>query len=121
MILSKQELETIAAAVMHDFNIEANGFDDREWHPLKFTDIDLLAGIYLNLDVSYMSLAPDGNICGLTAYADTVVTLEEVRFPEGTVYPGRLGRVAGKYFGSRPTDATERNETNSEYRCYHGL
>ena len=78
MYLSRTQIEEIAVAVMKDFNDfffgEKTG---RKKEDLQGTPIDQLAKDYLGLSVSFAHLSSDGNLCGLTAYADTEFVLEE--------------------------------------------
>lgn len=72
MILSRLDLEAIAAAITKDFFQVYYG--DELDNPNRFvlaTPINAFAKDYLRLSVSYAPLSPDGSICGLTAYSDT--------------------------------------------------
>ena len=76
MILSRLDLEAIAAAVTKDFFQVYYG--DELDNPNRFvlaTPINALAKDYLGLRVSYAPLSPDGSICGLTSYSDTSYTI----------------------------------------------
>ena len=67
MILSRLDLEAIAAAITKDF-FQSNYGDEVE-NPNRFvlaTPMNALAKDYLRLRVSYAPLSPDGSICGLT-------------------------------------------------------
>ncbi len=93
MVLSRAQLEEIAAAVTEDFNRFFFGIsleEERE-DPLP-TPIDQLAKDYLGLEVVFAPLSADGSICGLTAYTDTCFTVEI----EGIVrkYPLRENQIA---------------------------
>ena len=72
MILSRLDLEAVAAAITKDFFQTYYG--DEVDNPNRFvlaTPINAFAKDYLGLSVSYAPLSPDGSICGLTAYSDT--------------------------------------------------
>ena len=76
MILSRLDLEAIAAAITKDFFQSYYG--DEVENPNRFvlaTPMNALAKDYLRLRVSYAPLSPDGSICGLTAYSDTSYTI----------------------------------------------
>ena len=76
IILSRLDLEAIAAAIMKDFFQVYYG--DELDNPNRFvlaTPINALAKDYLGLKVSYAPLSPDGSICGLTSYSDTSYTI----------------------------------------------
>ena len=93
MVLSRAQLEEIAAAVTEDFNRFFFGIsleEERE-DPLP-TPIDQLAKDYLGLEVVFAPLSADGSVCGLTAYTDTCFTVEI----EGIVrkYPLRENQIA---------------------------
>lgn len=78
MYLSRTQIEEIAVAVMKDFNdFFFNEKTGRKKNVLQGTPIDQLAKDYLGLSVSFARLSSDGNLCGLTAYADTEFVLEE--------------------------------------------
>ncbi len=78
MYLSRTQIEEIAVAVMKDFNdFFFNEKTGRKKEDLQGTPIDQLAKDYLGLSVSFAHLSSDGNLCGLTAYADTEFVLEE--------------------------------------------
>ena len=76
MILSRLDLEAIAAAITKDF---FQGYYGAEVdNPNRFvlaTPTNAFAKNYLGLSVSYAPLSPDGSICGLTAYSDTSYTI----------------------------------------------
>lgn len=83
MVLSRVQLEEIAAAVMDDFNYFFFGIPPgMERKDILPTSIDQLARDYLGLEVVFAPLSTDGSICGLTAYADTKFTTKE----DGTTY-----------------------------------
>lgn len=110
MILSRIQLEEIAAAVTDDFNRFFFGIPPgmgRE--DIRPTPIDQLAEEYLGLEVVFAPLSPDGSICGLTAYADTEFTVEEddlaYSFPlkknqivldRSFIQPGQVKKLCGK-------------------------
>ena len=76
MILSRLDLEAVAAAITKDFFQTYYG--DEVNNPNRFvlaTPMNVLAKDYLRLSVSYAPLSPDGSICGLTAYSDTSYTI----------------------------------------------
>ena len=76
MILSRLDLEAVAAAITKDFFQSYYG--DELDNPNRFvlaTPINALAKDYLRLRVSYAPLSPDGSICGLTAYSDMSYTI----------------------------------------------
>ena len=78
MYLSRAQIEEIAVAVMKDFNdFFFNEKTGRKKNELQGTPIDQFAKDYLGLRVSFARLSSDGNLCGLTAYADTEFVLEE--------------------------------------------
>lgn len=75
MILSHTQIEEITAAVIKGFN----KFCFRkhaafETYYAQAAPIDLLAGDYLGLRVSFAHLSDDGSICGLMACSDTEYT-----------------------------------------------
>ena len=76
MILSRLDLEAVAAAITKDFF--QGYYGDEVANPNRFvlaTPMNALAKDYLRLRVSYAPLSPDGSICGLTAYSDTSYTI----------------------------------------------
>jgi hypothetical protein len=78
MYLSRTQIEEIAVAITNDFNdFFFNDKTGRKKNAIQGTPIDQLAHDYLGLDVSFARLSSDGNLCGLTAYADTEFLLEE--------------------------------------------
>lgn len=78
MYLLRTQIEEIAVAVMKDFNdFFFNEQTGRKKGDLQGTPIDQFAKDYLGLSVSFAHLSSDGNLCGLTAYADTEFVLEE--------------------------------------------
>lgn len=78
MVLSRVQLEEIAAAVTDDFNYFFFGIPPgMERKDILPTPIGQLASEYLGLEVMFAPLSPDGSICGLTAYADTKFTIKE--------------------------------------------
>ena len=79
MILSHKQIEEIAAAVTKDFNEFFFGKDaDIGRSTAQATPIDQFAKDYLGLSVSFAHLSSDGSLCGLTAYADTEYTIEQM-------------------------------------------
>lgn len=110
MVLSRVQLEEIAAAVTDDFDRFFFGIPPgMEGEDILPTPIDQLAREYLGLEVVFAPLSPDGSICGLTTYADTEFTAEE----DGTAYrfllkknqvvldrrfiqPGQIKKLCGK-------------------------
>ena len=76
MILSRLDLEAVAAAITKDFFQVYYG-DEVENHNrfVLVTPMNALAKDYLGLKVSYAPLSSDGSICGLTAYSDTSYTI----------------------------------------------
>jgi hypothetical protein len=109
MILSHRQIEEIAAAVTKDFNEFFFGKGADEVRIARATPIDHLAKSYLGLDVSFARLSSDGSICGLTAYADTEYTVEEmgikriiplkqnqVLLDESFIKPGKVQELSGK-------------------------
>lgn len=109
MILSRNDIETIAIGVMHDFNAF---FWDSLYRPHvspQATPIDQFATDYLGLDVTFQHLSDDGNFCGLTAYADTEFQLDingvvqkiplkqnQVILDTSFITPGRVKNLCGK-------------------------
>jgi len=78
MYLSRTQIEEIAVAITNDFNdFFFNDKTGRKKNAIQGTPIDQFARDYLGLDVSFAHLSSDGNLCGLTAYADTEFLLEE--------------------------------------------
>ena len=76
IILSRLDLEAIAAAITKDFFQVYYG--DEVKNPNRFvlaTPMNAFAKDYLGLRISYAPLSPDGSICGLTAYSDTSYTI----------------------------------------------
>lgn len=110
MILSRREIEEIAAAATKDFNDFYFGKGVET--PVRFaqpTPIDQFAKDYLKLSVSYIRLSPDGSLCGLTAYADTSFQIEEmgvtrtidlrrnqVLLDNSFIQPGNMQKLCGK-------------------------
>ena len=79
MILSQKKIEEIAAAVTKDFNEFFFGSETEGTRRMaRGTPIDQFAKEYLDMNVSFTRLSPDGSICGLTAYADTEYIIEEM-------------------------------------------
>lgn len=64
MYLTKQKIEEMGTAILEDFR-SATGI----YTP--FTPIDQFAADYLGLHVKFAKLSDHGEVCGLTAYADT--------------------------------------------------
>ena len=77
MILSKNDIETLAIGVMQDFNSFFWNSENGPYSSPQFTPIDQFAVDYLGLDVTFEHLSADGSICGLTAYADTEYLLSD--------------------------------------------
>ena len=77
MILSREQIEDIAGAVTKDFNEFFFQTEEQETRFVRATPIEQFAHDYLGLEVSFANLSADGNICGLTAYADTEYLIEE--------------------------------------------
>lgn len=110
MILSRSQLNEIAAAVTDDFNRFFFGFPpEEERDELLPTMIDQLATDYLGLEVVFAPLSADGSICGLTAYAPTYFIAEEngvvhrfaikenqVVLDTSFVQPEQIKRLCGK-------------------------
>lgn len=110
MILSRSQLEEIAAAVTDDFNrffFSISPEEKRE--DILSTPIDQLAGDYLGLEVVFAPLSTDGSICGLTTYAETTFTTEEngvthtfplrenqVVLDKSFIQPGQIKKLCGK-------------------------
>lgn len=68
MILSKEQIETIAMDFIRGFRKTTGIYE-------IFTPIDQVASDYLNLEVIIAKLSDDGTVCGLTAYDDTYVKI----------------------------------------------
>lgn len=109
MILSHKQIEEIAAAVTKDFNAFFFGSEADTVRIARATPIDQFAKDYLGLNVSFVRLSSDGNICGLTAYADTEYIIEEmgirrtiplrqnqVLLDESFIQPGQVQKLCGK-------------------------
>lgn len=110
MILSRVQLEEIAAAVTDDFNQFFFGIPpEEERDGILPTLIDQLARDYLGLKVVFAPLSSDGNVCGLTTYADTIFTTEEnglIRYfmleesqiilDKSFIQPGQVKKLCGK-------------------------
>ena len=110
MILSRAQLEEIAAAVTDDFNQFFFGISPEEERDIILpTPVDQLAREYLGLEVVPAPLSTDGSICGLTAYADTKFTAEKdgltYSFPlkknqivldQSFIQPGEVKKLCGK-------------------------
>lgn len=110
MILSRAQLEEIAAAVTDDFNRFFFGLSpDEDRDDILPTPIDQLARNYLGLEVVFAPLSPDGSVCGLTTYANTRFTTEEkgilrsfdlkenqVVLDQRFIQPGQVKRLCGK-------------------------
>ena len=110
MILSRKQIEEIAAAITKDFHefFFGAGFDDSKRFA-QSTPIDQFARDYLGLSVSFARLSSDGSICGLTAYADTeyeivdmgvkrVIPLKQnqVLLDESFIQKGQVEKLCGK-------------------------
>lgn len=110
MILSKAQIEEIAAAITADFNHFFFGvLPSEEKEYIQPTPIDQLASRYLGLEVSFAPLSQDGSVCGLTTYADTKFTIEkggvpciiqlkenEVLLDSSFIQPGQVKKLCGK-------------------------
>lgn len=110
MILSRKQIEEIAAAITKDFHefFFGVGFDDGKRFA-QSTPIDQFARDYLGLRVSFARLSSDGSICGLTAYADTeyeivdmgvkrIIPLKQnqVLLDESFIQKGQVKKLCGK-------------------------
>lgn len=110
MILSRVQLEEIAAAVTDDFNCFFFGVPpEMEREDILPTPIDQLAREYLGLEVVFAPLSSDGSICGLTSYANTSFTIEtnggpreytlkenQVILDKRFIQPGQVKKLCGK-------------------------
>ena len=110
MILSRKNIEEIAAAVTKDFNVFYFGCDSEESRRMaRGTPIDQFAREYLGMAVSFARLSSDGSICGLTAYADTEYITEEMGVKRAIplrknqilldvsfIQPGQVHKLCGK-------------------------
>ncbi len=74
MILSRQDIDTIADQILLDFQSHFHGYGQ-----FPRTDIDLLASAYLDLQVHYHTLSVDGNLLGVTAYDAVDVRVDQDR------------------------------------------
>ena len=75
MVLSRNEIESMAVAVMNDFNSIFWEKSEIPYRSPQVTPIDQFAKEYLGLDVSFYPLSKDGSFLGLTAYAETEYVL----------------------------------------------
>lgn len=102
MILSYEQIETIATAVIEDYKV-VTGIS------IEATAIDQLASQYLNLEVTFEKLSDDGSLCGLTVYADTLLNLyakgipktvelkkNQVILDSSFIEPGQVHKLCGK-------------------------
>lgn len=110
MILSRVQLEEIAAAITDDFYQFFFGISpEEERDDILLTPIDQLAGDYLGLEVVFAPLSPDGSICGVTAYDDAKFTAEEngviycytlkknqIVLDKSFIQPGQVKKLCGK-------------------------
>ena len=110
MILSRIQLEEIAATVIDDFNQFFFGIPpEEERNDILPTLIDQLARDYLGLEVVFAPLSSNGNVCGLTTYADTIFTTEEngvihrfmlkenqIVLDKSFIQPGQVKKLCGK-------------------------
>lgn len=110
MILSRENIEEIAAAVMKDFGRFFFREDDSSDRTKpRCTPIDQLASQYLGLSVGFARLSSDGSLCGLTAYADTEYRIvemgvsrniqlkkNEVILDRSFIEPGNIRKLCGK-------------------------
>lgn len=72
MILSRNQIEAIGTAVIHDFEQQCGPLSDYANDMARNAfPIERFAAEYLGLEVSMTLLSTDGSICGLTAYTDT--------------------------------------------------
>ena len=71
MVLSRDEIESMAVAVMNDFNSIFWKKSEIPYRSPQATPIDQFATEYLGLDVTFYPLSKDGSFLGLTAYAET--------------------------------------------------
>lgn len=78
MGLSQIQIEEIAGAAVNDFERYWYGKNECSlWIGPRGTLIDQFASEYLRLDVSYVDLSFDEDLCGLTAYEDSEYIYEE--------------------------------------------
>lgn len=110
MILSRTQLEEIAAAVTDDFNQWFWGIAPEEERDMILPlPVDQFAKDYLGLDVIFAPLSTDGDICGLTAYAETIFAAEDhgtvkhlslkknqVVLDNSFIQPGQIRKLCGK-------------------------
>ena len=110
MILSQKQIEEIAAAVTKDFNDFFFGSSAEDTRRMaRGTPIDQFAKDYLGMKVSFARLSSDGNICGLTAYADTEYITEDggikrtiplsknqILLDVSFIQPGQVHKLCGK-------------------------
>ena len=68
--LSSIDMDTLADSILLDC------FHDEYEKEHKAVNIDILAGRYLGLDISYRKLSEDGHILGLTTYSDVNIELQ---------------------------------------------
>lgn len=110
MILSRKDIEEMAAFLMRDFQRCFFGSEADE--PDRFalpTPIDQFASQYLNLDVTFDKLSADGSVYGLTAYADADYELVEngitrtihmkqsqVLLDESFIQPANVRKLCGR-------------------------
>lgn len=110
MILSRESIEEIGAAVIKEFNnfFYEDDCDATRTEP-RCTPIDQLATEYLGLDVSFARLSPDGSLCGVTAYDDTEYQIveggvtrklrikrNEIVLDQSFIEPGNIRKLCGK-------------------------
>ena len=110
MIISHRTIEEIADTVTAEFSafFYKDGEMSRRVMPLC-TPIDQFASDYLKLNVSFESLSPDGSVCGLTAYEDTVYSCEmsgvrklipvkrnQVLLDTCFIQPGQVRKLCGR-------------------------
>ena len=109
MVLSRTEIESMAIAIMKDFNSIFWKNLDIPYKSPQATPIDQFATEYLGLDVTFYPLSKDGSFLGLTAYADTeyILNLEgkqhtlplkknQVVLDNGFIDPVKIKDLCGK-------------------------
>lgn len=110
MILSRQQIEEMGAAITQDFN--EFFFQNGTAHQRSFvqaTPIDQFARDYLGLHIEFADLSSDGSICGLTCYADVEYVINgkngshtvmlrqnQVLLDSSFIERGQIRRLCGK-------------------------